>query len=199
MSIGELKVGGINIKDYEIKVLKESIVIVLQKNVLFTGTIESNLNFGNKNATLSKITEVCDVACALEFIQENEGKFKANFEQGGRGIFRWQKQRLSNARTILKKPKVLISDDSTSAVDTKIDAKIRDDLKIKLPNTSKIINSQSIIWLKDCDKIIIMDNGSIVVYDTENYLKNCDIYKDIMRFKIINIYDEPPIPIFLIN
>ena len=179
-SSGEVKVGGINVKDYDIKSLRESIGIVLQKNVLFSGTIESNLKFGNENATIGDMTEACDIACALEFISEKENKFESKVEQGGTNFSGGQKQRLSIARTIVKNPKILIFDDSTSAVDTKTDAKIRDGLKNKLPNTTKIIISQRIISIKDCDKIIVMDNGRIVAYDThENLLNTCELYKDI--------------------
>ena len=180
VSVGELKVGGINVKNYDIKSLRESIGIVLQKNVLFSGTIDSNLKLGNEHATLSDMTEACEIACAMEFIEEKDGKFNAKVEQGGTNFSGGQKQRLSIARTIVKKPKILIFDDSTSAVDTKTDAKIRDGLKNKLPNTTKIIISQRIISIKDCDKIIVMDNGKIVAFDThENLIKNCDLYKDI--------------------
>ena len=175
MSVGELKVCGINVKDYKIRALRESIGIVLQKNVLFIGIIESNLKFGSEHGILSKMIEAFDVACAPEFLQEKEGKFKTKDELSGTNFSGGQKQRLSIARTILKKPKVFIFDDSTSAVDTKTDAKIRDSLKNKLPNTTKIIISKCIIWLKDCDNIIVVDNGSIVVFDTDNYLKNSDI------------------------
>ena len=180
VSAGELKVGGIDVKNYDIKSLRESIGIVLQKNVLFSGTIDSNLKLGNEHATLSDMTEACEIACAMEFIEEKDGKFNAKVEQGGTNFSGGQKQRLSIARTIVKKPKILIFDDSTSAVDTKTDAKIRDGLKNKLPNTTKIIISQRIISIKDCDKIIVMDNGKIVAFDThENLIKNCDLYKDI--------------------
>ena len=180
VSAGELKVGGIDVKNYDIKSLRESIGIVLQKNVLFSGTIDSNLKLGNEHATLSDMTEACEIACAMEFIEEKDGKFNAKVEQGGTNFSGGQKQRLSIARTIVKKPKILIFDDSTSAVDTKTDAKIRDGLKNKLLNTTKIIISQRIISIKDCDKIIVMDNGKIVAFDThENLIKNCDLYKDI--------------------
>lgn len=180
VSTGVLKVAGVNVKDYDIRTLRESIGIVLQKNVLFSGTIESNLKLGNEHATLSDMTDACEIACALEFIEEKEGKFGAKVEQGGTNFSGGQRQRLSIARTIVKKPKILIFDDSTSAVDTKTDAKIRDGLKNKLPNTTKIIISQRIISLKDCDRIIVMDNGKIIAFDThENLLKNCDLYKDI--------------------
>ena len=180
VSSGELKVGGVNVKDYDIKSLRESIGIVLQKNVLFSGTIESNLKFGNEKASLSDMTEACEIACALEFIEEKEDHFSSKVEQGGTNFSGGQKQRLSIARTIVKKPKIIIFDDSTSAVDTKTDAKIKEGLKNKLPNTTKIIISQRIISIKECDRIIVMDNGRIVAFDThENLLKTCDLYKDI--------------------
>ena len=180
VSGGEIKVGGINVKNYDIRSLRESIGIVLQKNVLFSGTIESNLKLGNEHATYEDMTEACEIACALEFIEQKEGRFDAKVEQGGTNFSGGQRQRLSIARTIVKNPKIIIFDDSTSAVDTKTDAKIRDGLKNKLPNTTKIIISQRIVSLKDCDKIMVMDNGRIVAFDThENLLKNCDLYKDI--------------------
>ncbi len=180
VSDGELKVAGINVKDYDIESLRKSIGIVLQKNVLFSGTIESNLKFGNEHASFEDMTEACDIACALEFINEKEDGFNSNVEQGGANFSGGEKQRLSIARTIIKKPKILIFDDSTSAVDTKTDARIRDGLKNKLPNTTKLIISQRIISIKDCDRIIVMDNGRVIAFDThENLLNNCELYKDI--------------------
>lgn len=180
VSGGKVKVGGVDVRDYDIKTLRDSVGIVLQKNVLFSGTIESNLKFGNEEATISDMTEACDIACALDFITEKEDRFNSKVEQGGSNFSGGQRQRLSIARTIVKKPKIIIFDDSTSAVDTKTDAKIRDGLKNKLPHTTKIIISQRIISIKDCDKIIVMDNGRIIAYDThENLLKSCDLYKDI--------------------
>lgn len=180
VSAGQVLVGGINVKDYDLNTLRSAIGIVLQKNILFSGTIASNLRFGNENASIKDLEEACDIAGAIDFINEKPEGFDAVVEQGGNNFSGGQKQRLSIARTILKKPKIIIFDDSTSAVDTKTDAKIRDGLKNRLKNTTKIIISQRIISIKECDKIIVMDNGRIIAFDThENLIKNCQLYKDI--------------------
>ena len=177
---GSVVVGGRNVKDYDLNTLRKSIGIVLQKNVLFSGTIASNLRFGNENATLEDMREACDIASALEFINELPDGFDSTVEQSGNNFSGGQKQRLSIARTILKKPKILIFDDSTSAVDTKTDARIRNGIKNKLPDTTKIIISQRIISIKECDKIIVMDNGRVIAYDShDELLKNCSLYKEI--------------------
>ena len=177
---GNVIVGGQNVKDYDLNTLRKSVGIVLQKNVLFSGTIASNLKFGNENATLEDMREACDIASALEFINELPDGFDSTVEQSGNNFSGGQKQRLSIARTILKKPKILIFDDSTSAVDTKTDARIRNGIKNKLPDTTKIIISQRIISIKECDKIIVMDNGRVIAYDNhEELLKKCSLYKEI--------------------
>ena len=177
---GSVVVGGRNVKDYDLNTLRKSIGIVLQKNVLFSGTIASNLRFGNENATIEDMREACDIASALEFINELPDGFDSVVEQSGNNFSGGQKQRLSIARTILKKPKILIFDDSTSAVDTKTDARIRNGIKNKLPDTTKIIISQRIISIKECDKIIVMDNGRVIAYDShDELLKNCSLYKEI--------------------
>ena len=177
---GTVSVGGHNVKEYDLNTLRKSVGIVLQKNILFSGTIASNLRFGNENATIEDMREACDIASALEFINENPDGFDAKVEQGGTNFSGGQKQRLSIARTILKKPKILIFDDSTSAVDTKTDARIRNGLKNRLPDTTKIIISQRIISIKECDKIMVVDNGRIIAYDShDNLLKNCELYKEI--------------------
>ena len=178
--VGSVLVGGIDVRDYDLNTLRNDVGIVLQKNILFSGTIASNLRFGNENATLNEMEEACDIASALEFINEKPERFDAIVEQGGANFSGGQKQRLSIARTILKKPKIIIFDDSTSAVDTKTDAHIRDGLKNKLKDTTKIIISQRIITLKECDRIIVMDNGRVVAFDThENLINTCKLYKDI--------------------
>ena len=183
-TVGSVLVGGINVKDYDLNTLRNDVGIVLQKNILFSGTIASNLRFGNENATLNEMEEACEIASALEFINEKPERFDAIVEQGGTNFSGGQKQRLSIARTILKKPKILIFDDSTSAVDTKTDAHIRDGLKNKLKDTTKIIISQRIISLKECDRIIVMDNGRVVAFDThENLVNNCQLYKDIYNIQ----------------
>ncbi|MBR1455213.1 MAG: ABC transporter ATP-binding protein, partial [Lachnospiraceae bacterium] len=180
VSEGLVKVGNVDVKDYDLTTLRKNIGIILQKNVLFSGTIASNLRFGNENATYDEMIEACDIACAMEFINEKQKKLDTEVEQGGGNFSGGQRQRLSIARTILKKPKILIFDDSTSAVDTKTDAHIRDALKNKLKNTTKIIISQRIISIKECDKIIVMNDGRIIGFDThENLIKTCPLYKDI--------------------
>lgn len=177
---GTVIVGGQNVKNYDLNTLRKSVGIVLQKNVLFSGTIASNLRFGNENATIEEMKEACDIASALEFINELPDGFESVVEQSGNNFSGGQKQRLSIARTILKKPKILIFDDSTSAVDTKTDARIRNGIKNKLPQTTKIIISQRIISIKECDKIIVMDNGRVIAYDShEELLKSCNLYKEI--------------------
>ena len=177
---GSVVVGGQNVKNYDLNTLRKSVGIVLQKNVLFSGTIASNLRFGNENATIEDMREACGIASALEFINELPDGFDSVVEQSGNNFSGGQKQRLSIARTILKKPKILIFDDSTSAVDTKTDARIRNGIKNKLPDTTKIIISQRIISIKECDKIIVMDNGRVIAYDShDELLKNCSLYKEI--------------------
>ena len=181
---GEVTVGGVDVRKYDLNTLGTAVGIVLQKNVLFSGTIASNLRFGNENATIDEMKEACEIACAMEFIIQKEDGFNSKVEQGGTNFSGGQKQRLSIARTILKNPKVIIFDDSTSAVDTKTDATIRDALRSRLKNTTKIIISQRIISIKDCDKIIVMDNGKIVAFDThENLINNCELYKDINKIQ----------------
>lgn len=180
VSEGEVIVGGHNVKDYDVVTLRKSIGIALQKNVLFSGTIASNLRYGNENASIEEMKNACEIAQAQEFIDELPDGYDSLVEQGGNNFSGGQKQRLSIARTILKNPKIIIFDDSTSAVDTKTDAKIRSGLKNKLPKCTKIIISQRIISIKDCDKIIVVDNGKVVAYDNhETLLKNCELYKEI--------------------
>ena len=151
------------------------------------GNIEINTDYEyykflgvDENATTEDMKEACDIASALEFINELPDGFDSVVEQSGNNFSGGQKQRLSIARTILKKPKILIFDDSTSAVDTKTDAKIRNGIKNKLPDTTKIIISQRIISIRECDKIIVMDNGRVIAYDShDELLKNCSLYKEI--------------------
>lgn len=180
VNAGAVKVGGVDVRDYDMTTLRKKVGIVLQKNILFSGTIASNLKFGNENATFDDMVVACEIACALDFINELPEKFDSVVEQGGNNFSGGQRQRLSIARTILKNPKIIIFDDSTSAVDTKTDARIRDGLKNKLKGTTKIIISQRIISIKGCDRIIVMDAGQVIAFDThENLIKNCKLYKDI--------------------
>ena len=175
---GSVYVGGKNVKDYDLKVLRDSVSVVLQKNVLFSGTIIDNLRWGNENATLDEIKKACELACADEFIERMPEKYDTWIERGGNNVSGGQKQRLCIARALLKDPKILILDDSTSAVDTATDAKIRKAFRDEIPNTTKIIISQRISSIKDADKIIVLDKGKIVGFDThERLLETNEIYK----------------------
>ena len=175
---GKVYVGGKNVKDYDIKSLRDAVSVVLQKNVLFSGSIIDNLRWGNENATLDEIKRACELACADEFIERMPEKYDTWIERGGSNVSGGQKQRLCIARALLKKPKILILDDSTSAVDTATDAKIRKAFKEEIPNTTKIIISQRISSIKEADKIIVMDNGKIVGFDThEKLLETNEIYR----------------------
>lgn len=177
---GEILLGGKNIKDYDIRVLRNSVSMVLQKNVLFSGTVKENLKWGNKLATDEEIKEACRISQADSFIEPLKEQYEAKVEQGGANFSGGQKQRLCIARAILKNPKVLILDDSTSAVDTVTDAKIQKGLKSLLPNTTKIIIAQRLTSVMSADHIIVMDNGEINGYGTHEELLNTNaIYKDI--------------------
>lgn len=177
---GEVTVGGVNVKNYDLETLRNSVSVVLQKNVLFSGTIKENLRWGNENAFDDEIEEAARLAQADEFVQRFPDKYDTYIEQGGVNVSGGQKQRLCIARALLKKPKILILDDSTSAVDTKTDALIRKAFKDYIPQTTKIIIAQRIASVQDSDKIIIMENGGIIAVGThETLLKNNDIYKDL--------------------
>lgn len=177
---GTIKVGGIDVKDYDLETLRDQVAMVLQKNVLFSGTIKENLRFGNENATDEEIIEACKLAQADSFIENFPNKYDTYIEQGGSNVSGGQKQRLCIARALLKKPKILILDDSTSAVDTKTDFFIRKSFKEKIPDTTKIIIAQRISSVEDADKIIVMDNGKINAFDKhENLIKNNKIYKEV--------------------
>ncbi len=177
---GEVLVGGLNVKDYGLLPLRDSVSMVLQKNVLFSGTIADNLRWGNKNATDEELVEACEIADAHSFVSSFPDGYNTDLGQGGVNVSGGQKQRLCIARAILKKPKILILDDSTSAVDTATDAKIRAGLRSAIPNTTKIIIAQRISSISDCDKIIIMDGGKINDIGThEQLLERNEIYRDI--------------------
>lgn len=158
---GEVKVAGVDVRDYDLVTLRDAVSVVLQKNVLFSGSIKENLRWGNKEATDEEIEEACHLACADEFIEQFPDKYDTHIEQGGTNVSGGQKQRLCIARALLKKPKILILDDSTSAVDTKTDAIIRNGFKKFIPETTKIIIAQRVSSVQDADQIIIMNNGSI--------------------------------------
>ena len=177
---GEVKVGGVNVKDYDLVTLRDAVSVVLQKNVLFSGSIKENLRWGNKDATDEEIEEACHLACADEFIEQFPDKYDTHIEQGGTNVSGGQKQRLCIARALLKKPKILILDDSTSAVDTKTDAIIRAGFKKFIPETTKIIIAQRVSSVKDADQIIIMNNGSIEAVGThDELLASNPIYQEV--------------------
>ena len=180
ISEGELLVGGENVDKYDLITLRDNVAVVLQKNVLFSGTIASNLRWGNENASDEELVEACKIAQADEFIQTFPDKYNTKVEQGGTNVSGGQKQRLCIARAILKQPKILILDDSTSAVDTKTDALIRKGLKNNIPNTTKIVVAQRISSIQEADQIIIMDNGTINDIGTHEELLNRNhIYQEV--------------------
>lgn len=177
---GVVKVGGVDVRDYDLEVLRNQVAVVLQKNVLFSGTIKENLRWGNKNATDEEMIEACKLAQADEFISQFPQKYNTYIEQGGTNVSGGQKQRLCIARALLKQPKVLILDDSTSAVDTKTDALIRKALREYLPETTKIIIAQRTSSVEDADRILVMDGGTINAIGThEELLKTSEIYREV--------------------
>ena len=177
---GEVKVAGVDVRDYDLVTLRDAVSVVLQKNVLFSGSIKDNLRWGNKDATDEEIEEACHLACADEFIEQFPDKYDTHIEQGGTNVSGGQKQRLCIARALLKKPKILILDDSTSAVDTKTDAIIRDGFKKFIPETTKIIIAQRVSSVQDADQIIIMNNGSIEAVGThDELLASNPIYQEV--------------------
>ena len=177
---GEVIVGAKNVKEYDLKALRDNVAMVLQKNILFTGTIKENLRWGNKEATDEEIINACKLAQADEFIQKFPEKYDTLIERGGTNVSGGQRQRLCIARALLKKPKILILDDSTSAVDTKTDKLIREAFKTELPNITKIIISQRISSIKDADKIVVLNEGKIVGIGSHDELLNSnDIYKEV--------------------
>ena len=182
---GSVEVGGINVKKYDLEVLRNAVSVVLQKNVLFSGTIKENLRWGDKNATDEELEKACRLAQADEFIQKFPNKYDTYIEQGGTNVSGGQRQRLCIARALLKKPKILILDDSTSAVDTKTDSLIRRAFKEEIPNTTKIIIAQRIASVQEADKIIILDNGTINGIGThEELLKTNDIYREVYESQV---------------
>ena len=177
---GALYIGGKNVRTYDLKTLRDAVSVVLQKNVLFSGTISSNLRWGNKNATQEEIKHAADLAQASEFVERFPKKYETAIDQGGTNVSGGQKQRLCIARALLKKPKILILDDSTSAVDTKTDALIRKAFAEEIPDTTKIIIAQRISSVEHADKILVMDDGVITAVGThEELLKSSSIYREI--------------------
>lgn len=182
---GEIKIGGKDIKDYDIISLRNSVAMVLQKNQLFAGTISENLRWGNESATDAEIEEACKLAQAEEFVESFPDKYNTHIEQGGANVSGGQKQRLCIARALLKKPKILILDDSTSAVDTKTDALIREGFKSYIPDTTKIIIAQRITSVQDADIIVVMDNGEIADIGThEELIKSSEIYREVYEQQV---------------
>ena len=180
VSSGSVKVAGVDVREYDIEALRNQVAVVLQKNLLFSGTIADNIRWGDENASLEEVKRVCKLAVADEFIESFPDKYDTHIEQGGTNVSGGQKQRLCIARALLKKPKILILDDSTSAVDTKTDAKIRHALKTEVPSTTKIIIAQRIASVKDADKIIVLDKGKISAIGVhDELLKTSNIYKEV--------------------
>lgn len=182
---GKVEVGGKDVKQYDIETLRNNVSVVLQKNVLFSGTIKENLKWGDKDATDEEIVRACKLAQADNFIEEFPDKYDTNIEQGGTNVSGGQRQRLCIARALLKKPQILILDDSTSAVDTKTDSLIRKAFKEEIPNTTKIIIAQRIASVQDTDKIIVLDNGTVNGIGThEELLKSNEIYREVYESQV---------------
>ncbi len=185
VSEGSIKVGGIDVRDYDISILRGEVAMVLQKNLLFSGTIKENLRWGNADATDEELIEACKLAQADDFVQSFPEKYDTMIEQGGTNVSGGQKQRLCIARALLKRPKILILDDSTSAVDTKTDALIRAGFRTYIPETTKIIIAQRIASVEDADIILVMDGGSIVNVGTHaELLKSSDIYREVYEQQV---------------
>lgn len=177
---GRVLVGGVDVRDYDLDVLRGEVAMVLQKNELFSGTIADNLRWGNENASDEELRHVCHLACADEFIDQMPDGYDTHIEQGGSNVSGGQKQRLCIARALLKQPKILILDDSTSAVDTRTDALIQQGLKEYIPSTTKIIIAQRVSSLAHADQIVVLDDGCVNATGThEELLKTCDIYRDV--------------------
>lgn len=184
-SEGEVKVGGVNVKDYDLTTLRDAVSVVLQKNVLFSGTIKSNLLWGNQNATDEQIQKAAHLACADEFISTFPKGYDTPIDEGGTNVSGGQKQRLCIARALLKNPKILILDDSTSAVDTRTDAIIRNSFKTEIPEVTKFIIAQRILSLKDCDVILLLDDGKIIAQgNNDELMKTSPVYREIYETQL---------------
>ena len=179
---GSVKVGGVDVRDYDMEFLRNSVAVVLQKNVLFSGTILDNLRWGNEEATEEQCMDACKKACAHDFVMNFPKGYETWIEQGGTNVSGGQKQRLCIARALLKNPKVLILDDSTSAVDTATDARIRKAFREEIPDVTKIIIAQRVSAIESADRILVLDDGKVVGFDThEHLLQNNDIYREIYQ------------------
>ena len=177
---GCVRVGGCDVREYDLEALRDAVSVVLQKNVLFSGTVMDNLRWGNANATEEQCREACRLACADEFVERMPEVYNTRIERGGTNVSGGQKQRLCIARALLKQPKVLVLDDSTSAVDTATDAKIRAALRTHIPGTTKLIIAQRISSVEDADRVLVLDNGRVSGFDTpENLMKNNPIYQEV--------------------
>jgi len=177
---GSVKVGGVDVREYDLDALRSAVSMVLQKNELFSGSIKENLRWGNENATDAELEEACRLAQADDFIRSFPDGYDTHIEQGGTNVSGGQKQRLCIARALLKKPKILILDDSTSAVDTRTDALIREGFKSYIPETTKIIIAQRVASVQDADLILVMDGGAIAASGThEELLKTSEIYREV--------------------
>ena len=177
---GSVRVGGVDVRKYDLEVLRNNVAVVLQKNVLFSGTIKENLRWGNPDATDEEMREACRLACADEFIERFPDGYDTYIEQGGANVSGGQKQRLCIARALLKKPKILILDDSTSAVDTRTDAFIRKAMREFIPETTKIIIAQRISSVEEAEKIIVLDGGRIIAMGNHReLLSDCEVYREI--------------------
>jgi len=180
VSEGSIKVGGVDVREYDLKVLRDNVAMVLQKNVLFSGTIKENLRWGDPDATDEEMIHACQLACAHDFIESFPDKYDTHIEQGGTNVSGGQKQRLCIARALLKKPKILILDDSTSAVDTHTDAQIRKAFAEEIPGTTKLIIAQRVASVQEADMIIILDNGQVVaVGNHEELMQTSSIYQEV--------------------
>ena len=187
---GDVLVGGRNVKDYDLTALRSAVSVVLQQNILFSGTILDNLRWGNPQATEAECREACRLAQAEEFISQMPQGYNTRIEQGGTNVSGGQKQRLCIARALLKRPQILVLDDSTSACDTATDARIRHALHTELPSMTKVIIAQRILSVKDCDRILVMDNGIVTGFDThENLLKTNALYQEINAIQSEDVGD----------